>query len=1813
MSDFLSRISKLSPQRLALLAAELNERLEALEAERSEPIAIVGMGCRYPGGVNDADSFWKLLSHGVDAIREVPSNRWNAEAFYDPNPDIRGKMTTRWGGFIDGHDQFDPKFFGIAPAEAVPMDPQQRLLLETTWEALEDAGIPPLSLAGSHTGVFVGICNLDYGYLTLRASRDKINAYFASGLSHAIAAGRISYLLGLEGPSLAVDTSCSASLMAVHLACQSLRRKESHLALAGGANLILKPEVTIALSQSRMMAPDGRCKPFSDEADGFVRAEGSGMIVLKRLQDAVQDGDRILAVIRGTAANQDGRSSGLTAPNGRSQETVIAAALADAGLVPNDLQYIEAHGTGTALGDPIEIGALGNVFAERSPAAGPLRVGSVKSNFGHLESAAGIAGLMKLVLSLRHRQILPSLHCRKPNHRIEWDRLPIRIATQTENWPEYAGKRAGGVSSFGFSGTNVHVIVEEHLREPEAPQQARPLLFPLSAKSKSALHSIAARLGSHIAEHKDLSLAGIARTLEAGRSHFEHRFALTAASREELLEGLRSFTSSDAGRNLQVGKTASHTPRIGFLFSDHASLRANMGRDLYDTVPVFRQTIQRCEEVLLGKTPRPLSSLLYADPAEPVSALAPELLPVASFAIQYALAEVWRSCGLEPALVLGTGTGECIAACCAGVVSMEDALLLLIELGKGNHRQVEELAHGIRPQAAAVPWFASEPQQNPLTTWLPGVASAALPLFELQKENCSGYLAMASPSAFEAFDKSVIELSGQRFASLHCDSESTRALLEAAAGLYVLGCEFDFSTLYSSRARMVSLPTYPFERERYWFDVEESSDPRETSSLAQARQPESNNEDWLYELAWEPRSLSEPSAAAGGSFSDLPFSALLDEIAALQPTPAVLHVDQASTRVQEICAGYARTILEQLGWKLSTGQEFTLDTLRRELNIAPGRERILGRLLDILSEDGLLRRKGEVYRCTGLIDEVDPDSELSALRALYPEIETELAILKRCAASTAAVLHGACDPMQLVFAEGSIQEAEQIYQNSPLCRFFNNTARDIIVRAVGQSPGRPVRVLEIGGGTGATTAFVLPAIAQENIKYTFTDISPVFLTRAREKFQNFTGVDYKLLNVERSPLEQGFPAGGYDIVLAANVLHATRDLRQTIAHVRQLLRPGGLLMLIEGVRPDRWLDMTFGLTDGWWRVADRDLRPEHPLISSEMWQALFRDHGMSVSRALQYKSGDGTPSQQAVMLACADEVDTATQPASDPAKRWLILSDSSGIGTALAALLRDSGEPCELIAEPAFDQRERMLEAFGMRWPHAALEIVYLGAVDAVFSEDLERNIELCMQTPVGLMKATLRDTRGAAYLWLVTRGAQATAHYAPTAAGAQQAMLWGAGRVFSVEHPDSARRLIDLDPNRTPEENAAHLLRELLHEDVEDQVAYRGGERLVARLHHAQASILESIPERLRADGSYLITGGFGCVGLEVAKWAAKQGAGHLVLLGRTGANKDAERMRAVEEIRALGTPVTVISGDVASSETMERVFALFGKECPELRGVFHAATVQGLVELAQLSREQIAEMLRPKLQGTWLLHEWTRKRKLDFLIAFSSAASLMGSQRVAHYAAANQFMDNFAYTRRAQGLPMLSANWGVWEKVRGSSFYREMGLPPMQSERALGWLSRLMASPHANVMIADVNWKTLKSVYQAQRIRPMLSEVGETAPASRPAAALSSMPKEEAVHEREQFVEQSVIAASAKVLGFRDGEVPPLDVPLTDLGLDSLMAVDLRNRLQTALGRDLPPTIVFDYPTISALTGMLETMVWATNGSQHHDSLHLQDEFRI
>ncbi len=536
--------TSLSAEKQALLALrKLRARIDELERVQSEPIAIVGIGCRFPGGADGPEAYWDLLRDGRDAISQVPADRWDIDAFYDADPDAPGKMYTRHGGFIASPGAFDARFFGISPREAVNIDPQHRLILEVSWEALEHAGQNPDRLHGENVGVFVGISTGDYAMLHVqRADPTKVDTYFGIGNAPNAAAGRVSYTLGFQGPSLAVDTACSSSLVAVHLACQSLRNGDCRMALAGGVNLILAPEITINFSRARMMAPDGRCKTFDAAADGYVRSEGCGVIVLKRLSDAIAERDRVLAVVRGSAVNQDGRSSGFTAPNEIAQEKVIRQALRAAGLKPSDVQYLEAHGTGTSLGDPIEVQAAATAYGEGRAADAPLKLGSVKTNIGHLEAAAGIAGLIKLVLSLQHGEIPRQLHFKNPNPYIPWAELPVTVMREAAAWAPGGKPRAAGVSSFGFSGTNAHVIVADApaaaaaAAAPEGADRPRHVLA-LSARSAEALRSLAGRYAGGLAAG-NVPLADVCYTANVGRAHFTHRVAITAKTASDMREAL---------------------------------------------------------------------------------------------------------------------------------------------------------------------------------------------------------------------------------------------------------------------------------------------------------------------------------------------------------------------------------------------------------------------------------------------------------------------------------------------------------------------------------------------------------------------------------------------------------------------------------------------------------------------------------------------------------------------------------------------------------------------------------------------------------------------------------------------------------------------------------------------------------------------------------------------------------------------------------------------------------------------------------------------------------------------------------------------------------------------------------------------------------------------------------------------------------------------------------------------------------------------------------------------------------------------------
>ncbi len=699
---------------------DLRAQVDALKQARSEPIAVIGIGCRYPGGIEDADGFWRLLHDRQDAVREVPPDRWDVEAYYDADPDAPGKIATRYGGFLDQVDQFDPYFFGIAPREASSLDPQQRLLLEVAWEALEHAGLAADRLRGSRTGVFVGLGGSDYGQLLLNAAPEKIDSYMASGNASSVAAGRLSYVFGFEGPSLAIDTACSSSLVSVHLACQSLRLGESDLALAGGVNVILTPAISINHSRARMLAPDGRCKTFDASADGFVRSEGCGLVVLKRLSCALADGDLILAQIRGSAINQDGRTSGLTVPNGRAQQKVIREALALAGLSASDVSYVEAHGTGTSLGDPIELNALAAAFGER-PAEQPLVVGSVKTNLGHAEAAAGVAGLIKVVLALQHEIIPANLHYLCPTPRFAWDGTPMVVAASAIPWPRGPTPRIAGVSSFGFGGTNAHIVLSEpHSLEPDAGEPGpRVHILALSAQSEQALQQLAGRHATHLALHADQSLGDLCHTVNSGRSHLPHRLSAVATSRAELAAKLASFAPSGEAVGLMRGKAdAGRPPLVAFLCTGQGSQYAAMARELFKTEPTFRRNLERCDDLLRSELERPLLDVLYAGADDPLLHQTLYTQP-ALFALEYALGSLWMSWGIVPDVLVGHSVGEYAAACLAGVFSPEDGIRLIA----ARARLMQNLPAG----GAMAAVFAGEPEvRSALAALAPDLSVAAV-------------------------------------------------------------------------------------------------------------------------------------------------------------------------------------------------------------------------------------------------------------------------------------------------------------------------------------------------------------------------------------------------------------------------------------------------------------------------------------------------------------------------------------------------------------------------------------------------------------------------------------------------------------------------------------------------------------------------------------------------------------------------------------------------------------------------------------------------------------------------------------------------------------------------------------------------------------------------------------------------------------------------------------------------------------------------------------------------------------------------------
>lgn len=1849
----------------------LKAEVAALKEKEQEPIAIVGMGCRFPGA-DSPSAFWQLLEAETDAIRTVPSDRWDMDALFDADPQAAGKMMSRYGGFLSDVDQFDPQFFRISPREAINMDPQQRLLLEVCWEALEDAAQSADKLAGSQTGVFLGIASSDYSEILLDQGAEEINAFVGVGNAHSVAVGRLSFFLGLQGPSLAIDTACSSSLVATHLAVQSLRTGECEMALAGGVNLILTPTVSINHSRAQMLAVDGRCKTFDEAADGFSRAEGCGVIVLKRLSDAVENGDDVLAVIKGSAVNHDGRTTGITVPNGPSQQMVIRQALQNGRVTADEIGYVEAHGTGTSLGDPIELGALAAVFSGRDQ---PLPIGSVKTNIGHAEAAAGMAGLMKVVLALKHQKIPSHLHCAQPTPRVDWagSAACLRVATESVGWPfSHEQRRFAGVSSFGFGGTNAHLIIGEYVsdslvREPVADRPTGHIL-PLSAKSEAALQALVERY-QHVLTTTD-SFADVCFTAAIGRSHFQNRLAIVAESAADCHAQLAALEF--------VSNEKNDRPKIAFLMTGQGSQSIGMGQELYRREPVFRAAIDRCAEILEPILDHPLIELLYGSSTSFIHRT--QVTQPVLFAIEYALAQQWLAWGVVPDLLMGHSVGEIAAACVAGVFSLEDGLRLVAARGRlmgdlpangkmqaviasedqirallsdrfagveiaaingpksvvvsgttaGIERLVQMLeSQGIRSVPLEVSHAFHSHLIDPMLAEFREVAQTVLyhrPEIDLVS-NVTGRLAGAEVQTAEYWvahareavrfadgmevlrkagvtvllevgPKPVLLGLGRRcwphkndgwLASLRPGVADSQQMRLALAELYAQGVNVHWDRVLGAEShRRLRLPTYPFQRQRYWVDA--VSKPANAIVCKK-----------------------EPSLGLGGlAYYGVNWQLQPRQVGRDEPTP--LPAPKAIRQAVEpwFAKAAGSDPLAEYGTRLQCLDRLAADYVAVALNdlIGPG---------TALSIDALRSKTAELHhkRLPRLLAMMEKSRgklpvENSALDG------AEFNLLRRCGERLAGVLRGEVDPLQLIFPGGDMTEATAVYGESAGAQLMNGAMEQALQAALAQWPvGRPLRILEVGGGTGGATGYILPHLPVTVSNYVFTDISEALLARAQKKFADVDFIDYRPLNVEFSPAEQGFVEEKFDIVIAFNVLHATQDLGQSVAHVHDLLAPGGTLFLLENTVSMDWVEIIWGLTEDWWRFADSDLRSDQPLLDIDQWDRLLRKQGWAHVDWLI--PAEAALAKQALLIAQVPDAESGLKESGQIngqiiEKEWLVIGDAAGIAGVVAAELKKKGVSSQIQSQTSDLEGLDSLTA-----------VVFAPEISAHWQDGVDSSHAL-----VALTKR-LAKLETAPILWMVTTEAQAVGKTAEAFVATVikqppfQAMLWGLGKVIALEHPAFFGGMFDL-ANRSlvaavVAEMLASVNAEIRH--GEDHVAYREAGRFVARVRPIKTEPKRDL--QIKQDAGYLITGGLGGLGLQIADWLVAQGARHLLLISRNGAGAAAQKR--IAQLEQKGAQVHVLTADVSDQAAMAALFGRIKSEHPPLSGIVHAAGVPGDCLIADMDEATFDQALAAKVAGSWHLHQLTAGIPLDFFVLTSSMVSIWGAKRQGHYVAANHFLDMLAHYRHGLNLPALAINFGP---LHGGMFREElaadlqqMGIATHSLDDAMAVLADWLLSSEPQVAAVDIDWDRFKTIYEMRGIRPMLALLGQASqdeglanqnknagervtadvgavlpvlPIFNKAADFRDRWERIPASEQRVYLQKHIQAVVGQILRFVPPHLPDSRQGFFDLGLDSLTAMELKSELDQSLGVSLPPTLAFDFSTIAALTDHLLANVLIT-----------------
>ncbi|GGX61850.1 type I polyketide synthase [Streptomyces hiroshimensis] len=1779
-------------------AREARKRLREVEEKAQEPIAIVGMACRYPGGVASPEDLWRLVDDGVDAVTGFPVNRgWNLEDLFDADPGATGKSYVREGGFLHDADLFEPEFFGLSPREALAADPQQRLLLETAWEAMERAGIDPQELRGSRTGVFTGLMYQDYGSRP-HLPAEGFEGYLYSGSAGSIASGRLAYTFGLEGPAVAVDTACSSSLVALHLAVNALRRGECELALAGGAAVMSTPTGFVEFSRLRGLAPDGRCKPFSAAADGTAWSEGVGLLLVERLSDARKNGHRVLAVIRGSAVNQDGASNGLTAPSGPAQERVIRQALANAGLAPADVDAVEAHGTGTTLGDPIEAQAVLATYGQGRPEGKPLFLGSLKSNTGHTQAAAGVGGVIKMVQAMQHGVLPRTLHLDEPTHHVDWESGAVELLTEARDWPEADRPRRAAVSAFGMGGTNAHVIIEQPAEDAEtagaaqdapaepatatAPMALGTVPWVLSARTPAGLTAQAERLLAALGDDPAAGLADVGRSLATTRAAFDERAVLVATDRDGALEQLRALAADEPAPGVVRGRAAPGA-KTAFLFPGQGSQWAGMAVDLLDSSPVFAARIAEVGAALAPFTDWSLEDVLRgaegAPPVERVDVIQPVL-----FAVMVSLAELWRAHGVQPQAVVGHSQGEIAAACVAGILSLEDAARVVTLrsqaigrglAGLGGMVSVSLPADEVRGRIA--PWgerIQLAAVNGPSSVAVAGESEA---LEELLASCEADGVRARRINVDYASHSAYVELLRDELATLLAPVKPRRASIpffSTVTGRWVEGTELDGGYWYRNLRQTVELEQAVRTLLEQGFTTFIESSPHPVLAMG----------------------VQETAEAAGRDAAV--FGSLRRDEGG--PDRFWLSLGEAFTRGAALDwesvfagSGARRTGLPTYAFQR---ERYWLDPSAAPgdaagLGLVTAGHPLLGAALGVAGRDAYLLT-GRLSRRTHpwLADHAVSGTVLvpgtglleMALRAAEQAGCDEVEELTLAAPLVLPEKNGVQLQLSVGEADDSGRRSLHIYSRPdgedgtglPWTLHADGTLRP----ATGPAPDAELLVWPPAGAAEADLTGAYERVAAEGYEY-----GPAFqgLRRAWTLDGDF-----------------------YAEVALADEQHADAHLFT----LHPALLDAALHTLLPGVTGE---DRPALLPFSWAGVAVQAtgatvLRVRLSLTGPD-----------GQSAALTVADGTGQPVATVASLTLRPLSKDALAGAGSSTRdgmfrvEWTELPLEAGTDdSATWALLGDAAHGPGLGAGHTYAGLDELAAAVADGAPVPPVVVLPLLPAGAAGDSPAGR-ARAATQQVLETARAWLADERFAdAKLLVATRGAVAAG--AEDVTDLTHAGVWGLLRSAATENP--GRFLIaDLggaaDAGRDGDGPTAGALLSAAVASGETQAAVRGGRILTPRLARARRSPEAADGTRPRWDeGTVLITGATGTLGAALARHlVTEHGAQRLLLLSRRGPDAPgAAELRT--ELAELGAEVTLAACDVADREALAGTLARIPAEHP-LSAVVHTAGAVDDGLLSGLTPERLDAVLRPKVDAAWNLHELTRDARLSAFVLFSSLAGLLGTAGQANYAAGNTFLDALAAHRRAHGLPATSLAWGLWEETSASTGHladvdlqrmARSGLLPLATRDGMELFDAAGSLDNAALddAVLAVTRLDTAALRGREDVPPLLRGL---APAARRRAASGTgdgaTPAQRfaalAPEERDRVLTDLVRTHVAGVLGHSANAAVDGDRAFKELGFDSLTAVELRNRLQTATGLRLPTTLVFDHPNTTALAAYLSAQV--------------------